>query len=311
MRLPIRSGSTISAGMPNPMSDMTFENLQAAIIAAFPEHASAKLTLLAEGWDSVAVDVDDRLIFKFPRHAEAERRLKTEAGLLAVIRPAVTMQVPDLTLHPGPPLFSRHPKLRGEHLLTEQYERLPIEPQRQLAVEKARFFAELHALDEREMESAGARPIDPWLPLEEILRQTWPLLPLELRGYAERTIAAWERMPPDPHGTTYGFFDGHGWNMAFDHAAGRLNGTYDFADSGFGPLHREFIQPSLISPDLAERIATEYEALTGRALDHERITLITAVMRLSELGGVAGDPTRAAKAVRTVAKWAAYQSGAW
>ena len=44
-------------------------------------------------------------------------------------------------------------------------------------------------------------------------------------------------MPPDPLGTVYGFFDGHGWNMAFDHARGRLNGIFDFGDSGFGPLH--------------------------------------------------------------------------
>jgi hypothetical protein len=94
--------------------------------------------------------------------------------------------------------------------------------------------------------------------------------------------------------------------MAFDHAAGGLNGIFDFGDSGFGPLHQEFIQSSLISPDLTERIAAEYETLTARLLDRERIALITAVLRLSELGGVAADPLRAAKAVRTVAQGAAY-----
>jgi hypothetical protein len=106
-------------------------------------------------------------------------------------------------------------------------------------------------------------------------RLAWPLLPLELQNYAERTIAAWERMPGDPHGTTYGFFDGHGWNMAFDHAAGRLNG-----DSGFGPLHYEFIHTNWISPDLTERVVAEYKTLTGRELDRERIKLITGVLPL-------------------------------
>src|SRR5919106_64050 len=62
-----------------------------------------------------------------------------------------------------------------------------------------------------------------------------------------------------PYGTTYGFFDGHGWNMAFDHTTNRLNGVYDFADSGFGPLHQEFIYTNLIARDLTARIVAEYE----------------------------------------------------
>ncbi len=76
-----------------------------------------------------------------------------------------------------------------------------------------------------------------------------------------------ERLPPDPHGQTYGFFDGHGWNMAFDRVRGRLNGIYDFADSGFGPVHQEFIYSNFISPDLTERIAAAYEKASGRTLD--------------------------------------------
>src|SRR5690606_3375785 len=150
-------------------------------------------------WDCVAVDVDDRLIFKFPRHEAAERALVTEASLLAVIRPAVTMPVPDLTLHPGPPPFSRHAKLKGEHLLTRHYERLPEDSRRRLAAEMALFFAELHALDAGAMEEAGAGPIRAWLPPDDILRRVWPVLPSDLRAYAERTVAAWQRLPPDPY----------------------------------------------------------------------------------------------------------------
>ncbi len=90
-------------------------------------------------------------------------------------------------------------------------------------------------------------------------------------------------MPPDPHGVTYGFFDGHGWNMAFDATAQRLNGVYDFGDSGFGQLQQEFIYSNMISPDLTERIIGRYETLTGRALDRERIALLFEVLRLSEL----------------------------
>jgi Phosphotransferase enzyme family len=284
---------------------MIRETLRAAIVGSFPELAGSNFTLLTVGWDCVAVDVDDRLIFKFPRHEVAERRLVSEAGLLALIRPAVTMPVPDLTLHPGPPLFSRHVKLKGEHLLTRQYELLPVERRRRLAAEMALFYAELHSLDQRDMEAAGARPIKPWLEPEDILRRAWPVLPPGLRLYAEQTIAAWQQLPADLLGTTYGFFDGHGWNMAFDHASNRLNGVYDFADSGFGPLHQDFIYSNFIAPDLTARIVAGYEALTGRALDRERIHLLTGVHRLSELAELADDAEHVAATVQIVADWAA------
>jgi Ser/Thr protein kinase RdoA (MazF antagonist) len=284
---------------------MALETLRAAIIGSFPELSESRFTLLTVGWDCVAVDVDDRLIFKFPRHEAARKRLVSEAGILAVIRPAVTMPVPDLTLHSGPPLLSRHVKLKGEHLLTRQYELMPVEPRERLGAEMALFYAELHSLDDRDMGAAGAGPIKPWLEPEDILRRTWPVLPPGLRLYAERTIAAWQQLPPDPYGTTYGFFDGHGWNMAFDHASNRLNGMYDFADSGFGPLHQDFIYSNFIAPDLTARIVAGYEALTGRALDRERIDLLTGVHRLSELAELADDANHAAAIVQIVADWAA------
>lgn len=285
------------------MSGPSLAELRAAIVGAFPEHALVDFRLLTAGFDSVAVDVDNRLIFKFPRHAEAEERLRTEVRLLAVIRPAVTMPVPELVLHEGPPLFSHHEKLKGEHLLAEQYGGLSEDAKQRLATEMAQFFAELHALDATAMRAAGAGPIGTWLPPDEILRQAWPLLPPELREHAERTVATYAVLPPDPLGITFGFFDGHGWNMAFDYAEQRLNGLYDFGDSGFGPLHMEFIQPSWISRDHVDRVVTEYEKLTARTLDRERIELLSGVLRLSELGGLINDPAKIPAGVNAVVAW--------
>jgi aminoglycoside phosphotransferase (APT) family kinase protein len=287
--------------------DSELATLRAVIVASYPELHSACFDLHTVGWDSFAVDVDDRLIFKFPRHAEAEMRLKAEAGLLAALRSKVTMSLPDQQLHPGPPLFSCHAKLKGEHLLAPHYARLSIRAREQLAADVALFFAELHALDHTAMKAAGAGPIGSWLPPDEILRQAWPLLPPDLHDYAERTIKAWQDLGPDPHGTVYGHFDSHGWNMAFDRDAERLTGIYDFGDSGFGDLHKEFVPPSWISPDFVERLAKDYEQLTGRAIDLQRGTLTCGVLRLSELGGFANDPVRAEAMVKSVADWAAYQ----
>lgn len=280
------------------------DSIRAAIIAAFPDLADASFKVLEPGWDSTAVDIDDRLVFKFPRSESAERALRREAGLLAAIRPRVTMPVPDLALHSGPPVFSRHPKLRGDHLLAPQYERLPDEARQLLAGQIALFYAQIHGLDPQVMQAAGATPIKAWLPAEAILEKALPALPSGFRSWARETISAWQHLPPDPCGTTYGFFDGHGWNMAFDHANNRLNGIYDFADSGFGSLHQEFIYSNLISADLTARIVAAYEKLTARMLDRRRIALLTGVHRLSELAELADDPKHRPMMIRQVTSWA-------
>jgi aminoglycoside phosphotransferase (APT) family kinase protein len=274
--------------------------MQPAIARAFPELATGAFTAQTRGWDSFAIDVDDRLIFKFPRHEAAHERLLREAALLAIIHPAVTLPTPKMTLHAGPPPFSRHDKLHGDHLTPDVYAGLGEVARDRLADDLARFYAELHALPHEALRAAGAQPIQPWLPPDQILERAWPILTEPLRRFAERAVAAWRDLPPDPHGETYGFFDGHGWNMAFDADAERLNGLYDFGDSGFGPLQQEFIYSNMISPDLTTRIISRYAAMTGRWIDPERVALLFQVLRLSELAELADDPEKRPIALETV-----------
>lgn len=273
------------------------------IVSRFPELRDAAFRLMTAGWHSVAVDVDDCLVFKFPRHGVAERALRKEAALLKIIRPAVSLPVPEMQLHHGPPLFSKHVKLKGEHLLGEHYQALSEDRRTSLGEALGCFYAELHCLPPATMEASGAGPVEAWQPPNVIRARAVPALPPELRACAMATVEAFERLPADPYGLTCGFFDGHGWNMAFDHARGCLNGICDFADSGFGPLHQDFIYTNLISPDLTERVVTAYEAMTGRTLDRRRIALLTGVHRLSELAEQADEPEHTASMIQNVIEW--------
>ncbi|WP_281180587.1 phosphotransferase [Devosia elaeis] len=92
--------------------------------------------------------------------------------------------------------------------------------------------------------------------------------------------------------------------MAFDHAAGRLNGVYDFADSGLGPLHQDFLYSNLISADLTARIITAYERETGRHIDRDRVDLLTGTHRLWELAMEAHLPAHIDALVEAIALWA-------
>ena len=298
----MRSSAPRGRQAPSPLDP---ETLRAVIVKVFPDLAGGAFTPQTRGWDSVAIDVDDRLMFKFPRHEAGRAGLVREAALLAIIHPALTLPTPNMTLHQGPPhdgppLFSRHNKLRGDYLEPTLYAQLAEPARDRLAQDLALFYAQLHALPAAALEAAGAGPIKPWLGPEDILKTAWPVLTEPLRRYAERTIAAWCALPPDPYGATYGFFDGHGWNMAFDPAAQRLNGVYDFGDSGFGQLQQEFIYSNMISPDLTARIIGRYETLMGRLLDRERIALLFEVLRLSELAELTDDAHWGPIALQTV-----------
>lgn len=285
--------------------ELTLPALREAIAASHPELREARFSLLTEGWDCVAVDVDDRLIFKFPRHDKAAQALAVETRLLAVVRPQVKMPLPELQLHEGPPLFTRHAKLPGEHLVSVQYEQLSASRRQQLGEAMALFYTQLHGLPVAMLQAAGAKPVEAWLAPDEMLRRAWPVLPEDLRVYAESRVAQWQALPPDPYGAVFGFFDGHGWNMAFDHDSGRLNGLYDFGDAGIGDRHREFIYSNWISRDLTARIAGGYERFSGKTLNRDRIELLSGVLRIWEVAVFAGKPQRVQAMVRTLADWAA------
>jgi len=254
----------------------------------FPKLASVQLKM-HQGWHSVAIDADNRLIFKFPKNEKAKQALKKEVALLAVIQPRIKMRVPDMQLHQEDKealFFSIHKKIPGEALETKNYDALPENAKNKLAKKMAQFYLQLHCLNPEELQAAGADTIEAWHTSEDIIKNAIPLLNNELQSIAKVIVHQFNALPPDPYGTTYGFFEGHGWNMAFDHQRGILNGIYDFADSGFGALHQEFIYSNFISPDLTERIIKEYERRSKRTIDRKRINILTGYHRLSEIAEV-------------------------
>lgn len=273
-----------------PASPFALDALKAIIIDHFPDLTMGRFTLLSEGWDSVAVDVDNRLIFKFPRHPRGEAALRREASVLDLVAAAVSLPVPKLTLFETPQTFSRHEKIPGGHLLPADYDDLDEVQRQALGETLGQFYAELHTITPAQAIATGILPADAWLDADAILQSALPVLPEELKAFARTAMADWRDLGPDPYGDIYGFFDGHGWNMAFDHATGRLNGIYDFADSGIGPLHREFVYSSLVSPDLTPRIISSYERHSGRILDRRRIEVLTATHWLWELAAEAHLP---------------------
>lgn len=259
---------------------MTPEAYREAIAAVRPDLADAPMVLHTRGWDSNAVQVGDT-IFKFPKRAEAVPRLEREARFLALVRPRVTLAVPDMQLHRSPMLFSEHTMIPGTIIETSGYDVLSGSQKQAMAEALAGFYAALHTIPVADAIAAGAEPKPGWPPAAEVLPTLRQQQPAAVCDFAERAFAAYDALPAEDE--IFGYFDGHGWNMAFDHERGVLNGVYDFADAAIGPVSREFTYPSLTSTDLAERIMPLYEGLTGRTIDRRTVAVRLSVQNLSEL----------------------------
>ncbi|GLQ57630.1 phosphotransferase family protein [Devosia nitrariae] len=278
--------------------------LLARVRQVAPELADAPYEVLGEGWDSVALDVAGEWIFKFPRSARAEASLLREVDFLKAIVPRVRMRLPELVLHEreGAP-FSQHRKIPGTHLLAADYQRLDEDQRNRLARQLADLHADLHAIRVSVMEGAGAGPVEAF-PSPDWIEERIGQLPSRLMTYARDIIESWREELTCEEDLVFGQFDGHGWNMAFDHDVGVLNGVYDFADAGIGERHRDFSSTNWIDPDLTERVIAHYGAQTGIAVDRRRVDLYTAVLRLWEHLGEDEIPS----SLTSLEAWAEYEA---
>jgi aminoglycoside phosphotransferase (APT) family kinase protein len=187
---------------------------------------------------------------------------------------------------------------------TPQYDVLSMAQRDAMAETLAAFYAALHAIPVELAQAAGAEPNPGWPPAAEIMQLVERTLPPALHGWARAVLVAYDAIPPSE--TTFCYYDGHGWNMAFDHARGVLNGVYDFADAGLGPRAKDLCYSSFISADLTERLAAAYERATGAAIDRRQVALHTAVQRLAELGAGAKELSWF---VGNVVQWHDYMQG--
>jgi hypothetical protein len=273
---------------------------RALIISRLPHLAGAQFVTLAEGWDSVALE-HDGLIFKFARNEAARERLKREVALLTFLRPRITMPLPQPVLFDGDEPFTEHRKIPGDKLLADDYLMLGEGSRNALATRMAQLYAELHQLPLARMQQAGAVAVDPWMSPQEILDKALPRLPRGYKGWARKVVAAYRKLSIQGDELVFGYFDGHGWNMAFDFTTGTLNGVYDFGDAGFGSRHRDLSYSNWIAADLTLRIIDRYEELTRHKVDRDLVMLYTSALRLAELAeGFLTDEV----AVANVVNWA-------
>lgn len=264
----------------------------AAILAHRPDLAGAPVRLHTDGWDCLAIEVNERWLFKIPLHEGARQRLRREPAALDLIRPATRIPVPAMRLLEGPVLMSEHEKLPGVIVDGARYATLGESERARLALDLAGFFADIHAIDPAAVAAADCDALRPWDAAPHYIARIEGHLPDATVAAAREAFARHARHGADA--LVFGQFDTHGWNMAYDLARGRLAGLFDFAGAGVGGLHRDLSYLLFVSPDLTERVLAIYGAATGRSVEASRVYDAHAALRAIELceEGPAGDVPR-------------------
>ncbi len=255
-----------------------------AILAVRPDLAGVPLRTFGDGWDCLAVGAGET-IFKFPRHAAAEARLRREPQAIALLAGRTALRLPTMTIHEvaddgGPVVFSAHDRVPGEILEPHSWAELSERERDRLADDVAAFFAACHAVPIDAAVAAGAAALRPRPSAREVAAAIVGRLPPNLAAVADFILVAHASLPPER--AVFGQFDTHGWNMAYDRAARRLVGLFDFADAGVGPRHRDLSYPSFLSPDFAGRVARRVAA-GGEAVDVTRLAIEHGFIRLADL----------------------------
>jgi aminoglycoside 2''-phosphotransferase len=219
---------------------MSTENYQQIIAACFPDLAIRRCQPIAEGWDSVAVAVNDDLIFRFPKRRDVEPQYQVERRLLPVL--AGALPVPDVAFFwPGgvgyPGIFIGHHLIEGAPLTGEH---LTPEHSTGIVQQIGQFLSTLHSfpIDQASQLGVPAGDQTTWRQrYQDQYRQIESrVLPLLDEAAQARIVRNWQAFLADttPFAVALIHHDLADEHILYDSARGTISGIIDWGDTAIG-----------------------------------------------------------------------------
>jgi aminoglycoside phosphotransferase (APT) family kinase protein len=246
------------------------------IASQFPQLSPAAVTFLGEGCDSTVFEVNEHLVFRFPKRSDVEAQLLIEMRVLPVLGERVPIAIPAFSFHGQPgSVFPRH--FGG-------YPRLPGVPGIQLgpdwrpaaagAATLGRFLSALHAFPVAAAARLGV-PEEPNEALIEIGREALADFESVIRAAPDAPVDAWraylETSPlvvdatqPRPCLVHNDLAAEH---ILCDPVAGTVTGVIDWSDIAIGDPAADFAGMfHWGGEELGTRVLSHYEGHVDRSL---------------------------------------------
>ncbi|WP_237979960.1 aminoglycoside phosphotransferase family protein [Bacillus thuringiensis] len=144
-----------------------------------------------EGWDNVAVIVNDELLFRFPRKQEYALRIPLEKELCTLLSYSLhEIEVPKYHLFYKKdtdtiPLCSYYALIHGEPLTTEIVAKLDEKEWKIIITQLATFLAALHSIPLKRVKTLG-------FPIEKTLTY-WKELQTKLNQYVTNSLTSFQK----------------------------------------------------------------------------------------------------------------------
>lgn len=218
--------------------------VETVIREQFPELQPNPVRWLGEGYDSVAFEVGNEWVFRFPKRGDVEQQLLLEMRLMPVLAGYSPLRVPVFRFRGVPTqLFPRHfggyPKLPGVPAIGLDPAVLPLD---RLAPSLATFLSWLHTFPPEQAAELGVRHQDAETIIEEARTEA-----LEDFEYVARTaphlvarewVAFLSEPPalPDESGVSDRLVHGDlaAEHILYDSAGSSLAGVIDWSDVSIG-----------------------------------------------------------------------------
>lgn len=206
----------------------------------FPELSIENLSLNDEGLDNDIIEVNQELIFRFPKHDKAVEKLEREVKILKLIKNYITINIPKI--------FYEHHEVIGYFMMCGTSLRKDIlqgldEKRLQLVVKQlATFLKELHSVPQDKIlefdiaDSKVNSKFEDWVYLHERLQDIW--LESSVNKQAEAKNSQLESFLNNKSNFEYEPKIIHGnlgsYHILYDNSKKEIGGIIDFGTAGLG-----------------------------------------------------------------------------
>jgi len=112
-----------------------------------PDFFIASIRKIGEGDNSIALLINENIVFRFPKGDEARRNIKKEVEALAIIAPHLNLPIPHFQYISKQQNFVGHPIIHGENFSSKIYHSLNENFQLKIQKSIGVFLNKLHHID--------------------------------------------------------------------------------------------------------------------------------------------------------------------
>lgn len=263
-----------------------FANLDTAkqIIKHFYPNTK-NIRFIDHGYDNLVGLVDDKYALRFPRNESAYYRNQYEQHVLKDIEVLNEVSIPRILGSGENPAYTITSFVAGNHISSEEINSFPLDKQRKIGENVARFAYAMHsllsvekALEYRKQYGLDKLTEEPWgIYFEKVLNlQQFPTSKQD--KLAKEYYKLWKNLKYTTT-TVVVHDDLHTENLLFMN--GELVGVLDFGDTNIGYPEQEFRQLYRINEEVLKAAVETYEHLAGHQLNFEAIKIWSITQELA------------------------------